>query len=165
MSAPCSPGDAAMHLSGRITHPDPAQPHFEGQASIAAPALRSTLAWLEGAGFGTFSALPPGVLRSADLSGTAILDRDQLAITGLTGDIDATKVAGTLAVHTGRHVAVSAALQVERVDLDRWLPASSGPLAALPGRLSAIDADLRIDAQQADLRGVPLRPFLLDAQF
>jgi uncharacterized protein involved in outer membrane biogenesis len=158
------PGDAAMQLSGRITHPDPARPHFEGDASLAAPALRTTLAWLEGAGFGTFSALPDGVLRSAELAGHTLLDRDQLAVGSLRGKIDGMSVAGTFAVHPGRHLALGATLQVDRVDLDRWLPATIGPLAALPARLSAIDADVRLEAGEADARGIAIKPFALDAR-
>jgi uncharacterized protein involved in outer membrane biogenesis len=157
------PGDAEMQLSGQITHPDPAQPHFEGDATLAAPAFRTTLAWLEGAGFGAFSALPQAALRSADLAGHAILDRDQLAVAGLHGSVDGTHLAGTLAVHPGKRLALSAALQADHVDLDAWLPASLPSLAALPARLSAVDADVRLEAKTAMLRGEAIAPFALDA--
>ena len=43
------PGNARLHLTGRITRGDGAQQRFEGNAAFDAPVLRTTLRWLEGA--------------------------------------------------------------------------------------------------------------------
>jgi len=157
------PGDAAVTLAGRISHPSAGHPHFEGEATLSAPSLRTTLGWLEGAGFGVFSALPDGVLRTAELAGHAALDTDHLALTSLSGRIDGATVAGKLAVQTGKRLMLSASLEADRIDLDPWLPTEMPSLAAIRGSLAANDADLRIVAGTARFRGLDIAPFSLDA--
>jgi hypothetical protein len=158
------PGEAAVQLSGRITHPAPARPHFEGKATLAAPALRTTLAWLEGAGLGGFSALPEGVFRSTELAGHVTLDPGRLGVDALSGQVDGVKLGGALAIRPGKRLALTAALRTERIDLDRWLPASWPALSVWQGGFGAVDADVKLEAGEASLRGVAIRPFALDAK-
>ena len=160
------PGDAPLRLSGRVTLSDgvgPIRPRFEGDASLVAPALRTTLAWLEHAGVAPFAALPQGVLRTADLSGHVVAEPGQVAIGALDGMVDGSHVGGSLTLRAAARFAVGAGLTVDRLELDPWLPAALPPLASLPGRFAPFDVDVRLEAKQALLYGMTIMPLSLDA--
>ena len=156
------PGEASVQLAGRITHAG-GQPHFAGDATLAAPSLRATLGWLEAAGFGAVSALPEGVLRSAELTGHAMLDPGQLALAPLSGRVDSSHIDGSLAIRPGTPLAVGATLRMDRLDLDPWLPDTLPTFSTTTAKLAAMDADLRLDAGHATVRGMEITPFVLDA--
>jgi hypothetical protein len=158
------PGDADVQMAGRITHQAGRVPRFDGDATLAAPSMRMTLAWLEKAGFGTFSVLPDAVLRTAQLTGHVTISRGHLGVSALSGTIDSTKVEGSIGVSVGPRMALTAALHTGKLDLDQWLPTALPPVAALPTVLSGLDADVQIDAQSAIYRGIGLAPFALDAK-
>lgn len=160
------PGDAPFHLSGHITPFDVAgqrRSRFEGDFAVTAPALRTTLAWLEHAGAMPPGALPDGVLRRADLTGHVLSDPGQVAIGPLDGTIDGSHVSGSLSLRTGKRFVIGAGLSVDRLDLDPWLPSATPGLAALPAYFAPFDADLRLEAKQALLHGITVAPLSLDA--
>lgn len=160
------PGDAPLRLSGQITLADgvgPPHPRFEGDVSVTAPALRTTLAWLDHAGVSPFASLPEGVLRTADLSGHVVAEAAQVAVGSLSGMVDDSHVDGSLTLRGGKRFAIGAGLAVDRLDLDPWLPATPPTLASLPTRFAPFDVDLRMEAKTALLHGITIAPLSLDA--
>jgi hypothetical protein len=160
------PGDAMLRLSGRVNPATPAagsQPRFEGDLSVSAPALRATLGWLQHAGLTPVAALPAGVLQSATLTGHVLADPGQVAVGNLDGSVDGNRIAGSLSLRGGSRFAVGAGLSVDRIALDPWLGAGAWPsLPELPLRFAGFDMDLRLEAKQAELRGITLSPLSLD---
>lgn len=159
------PGDAPLKLTGHLLPGTPTAPgpRFEGDAALTAPALRTTLAWIAEAGVAPLASLPSGVLHSAQLTAHIVADRRQVAVSGLTAQIDGSRVSGSFSVRSGKRFAIGAGLAVDRIELDPWLPASAPALPELPARFGAFDLNLRLDAQQAGLHGVTFAPLALDA--
>jgi uncharacterized protein involved in outer membrane biogenesis len=160
------PGDAPMRLSGRITPVDAGgqrRARFEGDVAVTAPALRTTLAWLEQAGAIPVGALPDGVLRTADLSAHVVTDPGQVAVGPLDGMVDGSHVTGSLTLRAGKRFALGAGLAVDRLDLDPWLPAGVPSLPSLPARFAPFDVDVRLEAKQALLHGITVSPLSVDA--
>lgn len=160
------PGDAPLRLSGRITPAEgqpPRHARFEGDVSVSAPALRTTLAWVQRAGVAPIAALPEGVLRTADLSGHVVAEPAQLAVASLEGTLDSTRLTGSLTLRGGRRFVLGAGLSLDRLDLDSWLPAAAPTLAGLPGKFAPFDLNLRLEAKQALYQGTVLAPLSLDA--
>ena len=160
------PGDAPMHLSGRIVPAEGGGPHhsrFEGDVFVSAPALRTTLAWVQQAGVAPVAALPDGVLRTAVLSGHVVAEPAQVAVAALAGTLDGSQVSGSLTLRGGKRFVLGAGLTVDRLDLDSWLPAELPSLPSLPTRFAPFDANLRLDAKQALFHGLSIAPLSLDA--
>jgi hypothetical protein len=158
------PGDAEVRMAGRITHQTDKIPRFDGDASVKAPSMRVTLAWLEKAGFGMFSVLPEAVLRTAQVTGHVTIGHGHLRASALTGTIDGTKVEGAIGVSAGPRMALTAALRTGKFDLERWMPTALPSFTALPGAFAGLDADVQIDAQSAVYGDTGLTPFSLDAK-
>lgn len=171
------PGDARLMLSGRIparSRRPGATPEFEGAARLNAPDLRSTLRWLEPfapAAFGAapLSALPPGVLRTADVSANVTLGAGQASLSDASGTLDGDRVTGGLALKLGQRVSIGAGLVFERLTLDPWAPDLT-PFSTQAGfglalaRAAALDADLKLEVRQGSWRGMPVGPLTLDLQ-
>ena len=156
------PGEASLAATGQVLRGDAVVPRFEGEVTLSAPALRGTLAWMQAAGLAPAAALPDKVLRQADLTAHGVLEPGRLMLTRLDGHADGSHVTGSLGYRAGERPALSAALKADRVDLDAWLPGTWPSLASIPARLDRIDADLRLEAQQAVLLGAAGGPVLLD---
>lgn len=160
------PGDAALRLTGRL-----AGARFTGEASLTAPALRTTMAWgAVGVGDG---GLPPGALRTAQLSGAVEADTGGVRIERLTGVLDGGPVKGALTLRLGRVRTIAADLSLDRLDLAPVLGDPPPSAATLLARLAEVAPwsdrlgpglrlDIRLHAQQALLHGVTLVPFTLD---
>ena len=159
------PGEAPLRLSGKVTQDGGAtpHPHFEGDVAITAPTLRTTLAWLQQAGVAPFAGLPDGVLHSADLSAHVVAEPGQVAAGSIDGQVDGSKVTGSLTLRAGKRFAIGAGLAVDRLDLDPWLPASLPALPGLPARFAPFDLDIRLEVRQALWHGVTIAPLSLDA--
>ena len=82
------------------------------------------------------------MLRSAELTGHAEIEAGQMALDGLSGRVDGAPLAGSLSLHAGARPGVKAALAVERLELDPWLP--DGCRAPPPGCRAFAGADARI---------------------
>lgn len=163
------PGDARLLLDGNVTRISPEGAlHFEGPASLDAPNLRTSLAWLAGSGLGPFTELPPGVLRTAALAATISADTGatlRIALTGLRGVLDDSKLTGSLtlrpALGTTPRLGLSGQLAFDRLELDPWIAGLPTP-TALPGKLGRFDLDLRVAATAARLMGHDLSKLALD---
>jgi hypothetical protein len=158
------PGDAALQLSGVL-----AGGHFVGDASLMAPDLAQTLAWLRPRAPALLDALPFTTLHTAMLAASVRADRSSVAFAGLRGDVGGVPVTGDLAVRGGARPAVAANLQLTGPVLDHWLPDSSpdlahpaGWLAALPHRFAAFDADITLTAQHPVWHGTVFDQLALD---
>ena len=168
------PGDAQLTLSGRIparSRPG-ATPEFEGAARIIAPDVRATLRWLEPfapAAFGPMplANLPPGALRTANLAARVTAGVGQASVSGITGTLDSSRVAGGMAIKLGPRMSIGAGLSLEGLALDAWTPDLSALAAggnSLLTQASALDVDVKLDVRQATWRGQPVGPIALDAQ-
>lgn len=168
------PGDTRLKLDGVITRRDggtpPGTPHLDGHATIDAPNLRTTLAWLDAAraassqaSFGTN--LPEGVLRTAELRARFEIDASavpQIALTELDGTLDGSHVQGTAALAPAGRMGVQGNLHLDRLDLDPWLTGNPPSLASASARLGPFDLDLQVGADQARWHGHSFAPLTLD---
>lgn len=138
---------------------------FEGVAALTAPNLRTTLGWLESAGLGQLSSLPPGVLRSADLHATVSAETaplPRIVLTDLTGVVEQSHVEGALTLRPGNRVAVAGNLALDKLSLDPWIPTDNLGLTGLPSRFGKFDIDLQLRADQASFHGQTFAPATAD---
>ncbi len=155
------PGEADIRLSGRLLRADPANPRFDGTASLDAADLRATLRWLDPGDRTGLGRLPREAprrvsVRAASVSATT----GDIALHGLEGTADGSPLSGTIALHAGEHPWFDADLSLDRLALDLWLPETPPPPASWPGLLSGV---LRIEARQATARGLTIDGFVVDA--
>ncbi len=153
------PGNARLHLTGRITRGDDAQRRFEGNAAFDAPVLRTTLRWLEGATPGlvpdTVERLPGTVLQRASVYAHVVADSSDVQLLQLGGNIDDSTVAGSIEFRNGRPPAIVADLSVGYMALDGWLP-------AWPLELPHFNAALHLAIDAATLAGNNIRNAAID---
>ncbi len=146
------PGDAELHLTGTVA--SGALPHLDADASLAAPALRTTLAWLTPL-LPQTPALPPGVLREGDLSAHVVAGPEGVTLSRLAGTLDGARISGAVGWrrgHDGEAAKLAGVVSLHHLDLDPWLALGQG----------GPDLDLDLDAATAMLHGVTLTPFRLD---
>ncbi len=162
------PGEAALSLAGRMlpANPDFADaPRFVGTAELAAPDLRTTLAWASRAGLKLLDNLPANVMHAATLRGDLQLAPRQARMTKLQGRLDTAAISGEFGLRLGKRPVVIATLALDRLTLDPWIvPWWSGPwpsLASLARGVDGLDIDLQLSADVAMLGAVRLEPFSL----
>ncbi len=163
------PGEANLRAAGRITAASaplgaPPSQRFDGFVALSAPALRTTLAWLQSGGFTSGERLPPGVLHAATLAGHVVIEAGRFAIDKLTGALDDAPISGSFGLGLGPRPAVVAALRLERLDLDAWLPAGPPDFATVRARAGEFDADVQLEAKQVLLHGVAFGPVSVDGR-
>jgi len=147
------PGEAPLRLSGRIARDAAGRLSFGGDARLAAPDFGQVAGWLTQAGVLPPGALPAGAPRALDIAAAVGLDGDRLSLERIDGQVDGSRIAGRLMAQrtAGGRPAVAAALQLDRLNLDRWLP------RAWPdGRAPPLDFELQVASVMANLRGVAL---------
>ncbi len=165
------PGEARVTLNGTVDAVADA-PRLTGAIRLDAPALRTTLRWLNESGMARVP-LPPGpVLRSAAITATLNATPGHFALEALTGRIDGASVAGRVSLEGGAHPGFAVDVATDHLALDPWLPdgdaGAATPLRWLaPGRIAALfggaDARVTVRAEHADLRGIPIEGVELDA--
>jgi uncharacterized protein involved in outer membrane biogenesis len=151
------PGDAALRLKGHLVPAD--RLRFQGEASLEAPALRTTLAWAARAGLGPVDAAPPAVLRSATLRSRVAVEDGELQLSDMEGQVDGTAVLALLSWRPTPRPTLRAVVTAEQLDLDSWVPTAwPGPAAAvLPataGMFGALSLDLQLAVERAIWRGM-----------
>jgi hypothetical protein len=163
------PGEAELHLQGRISRATDGHLAFTGPADLTAPDLRSSLAWLSHAGLAPLADLPPGVLRAASLTATVSADAGPIPsvrLDNLAGEVDDSRVKGQLSVHpvlnTTKRLGLAAQLDLDRITLDPWVDGLPPSLLSLPARLGGTDLDLRVRAREARLRDHALTDTTID---
>jgi len=158
------PGAAQLAISGRLQRGG-TEANFQGNAALAAPALRDTLAWLAKAGLLDPNKLPDSLLHSADLRAAITVQAGappSITLSDLNGMIDASHIQGSLTVHPGARLGIAATLEIDRFGLGDLIPGNLA-LAGLPARAGLADLDLHLHILQADIGGTMLSPVMLDA--
>ena len=167
------PGGADVRFAGRLTQGGD-RPWLQGVVEIAADDLRAILSWLSV----DVGDVPPDRLRrlsaSADLSAIG----DRLSTSNLDVRIDTTRIAGNAAIAANERPRITAALAVDTVNVDAYLPpageavdgaqetASAAPEAAGEGAwagLDGIDADVALKMDALIYDGVRAAGLELDA--
>ena len=126
-----------------------------GRASLSAPDLHATLAWLRALAPALGEAVPAGVLRSAELTGVLTVQAGRASVAGLAGQVDGGAVSGDAALLLEGSPSLSATLSLAELPLDAWLgeAASAGSLAGLAAHFTRADTVLHVRAARAMLRG------------
>ncbi len=161
------PGDAQLALSGQVaTEP---QMHFDGDVQLQAPDLRGTLRWLQRVLPAGFAALPGGVLRSATVAAKVSADAGQASVADVQGTVDGARVTGSAALRLGTRASLVAALALDRLMLDPWLPQPAAVLTpasatAAAAALRSLDAEIKLQVGRAEWGGVPLGAVALELQ-
>jgi hypothetical protein len=163
------PGDAmlaAAHASLTEAAGQPAGISLLGTATLTAPDLSTTLAWLRPLAPSLLGAIPPGTLRQADLAGAVSLGADGLSVTNLAGRIDGTPARGAAAIRPGPRPKLDLTLALDTLPLDPWLAGITPgqDLAAFGQSFTTADATLHIKADKAIWHGEALTALVLDAR-
>ncbi len=126
-----------------------------GMASLSAPDLHDTLAWLRPLAPALGEAVPGGILRRAELTGLLTLQAKRGSFTAVSGQVDGTRIAGELTLRLDGAPSLAATLDLAELPLDAWLgdAASAGSLAAFARPFTRADTVLHIRAAQAMLFG------------
>jgi len=147
------PGDAALRLSGRV--PRSAQPRFEGNGTLEAGSLRTTLAWL---GW-TPEWLPARALRHTQFAARITADMDGVALAGIDGQIDDNAVTGNASIRIGTRPTAELGLNFDRLALDPWIARLPDPRTVA----GATALTLHLAAKEVEVAGITLQDGALDA--
>ena len=171
------PGGADVRLAGRLTK-EGGGAWLTSVAEIEANDLRAVLSWLAV----DTGAVPADRLRHLSASADIAAHGERLSASNLDIRIDTTRIAGDAALETAARPRLSAALQVDAVNVDAYLgaagsaalgtgggeaapqeatPAPAG--AGLGAALAGIDADLALAVGSLTYDGVRLSGLELDA--
>lgn len=167
------PGNASFAAEGRIIQTAGARVgwQFEGTTHLDAPSMLDLVHWLNDAAPGVLPPLPVGVLGEATIGGRVVIGANAIAFTNLVGTIDHSNVTGSLSLGLAGQPAISAGLQLDRLDLDPWLPVKLRQipphrffdLAEVPALFSGMSVELRLTARAAVLGRTGLTDLSLDA--
>ena len=167
------PGGADVRFAGRLTQGGD-RPWMQGVVEIAADDLRAILSWLAV----DVGDVPADRLRRLNASADLSASGDRLSASNLDVRVDTTRIAGDAAIDTGERPRITAALGVNTVNVDAYLPpagkavegaletAHTAPEAA-GGRawvgLADIDADVAVKTDALTYDGMRLAGLELDA--
>ena len=129
------PGQTGLGFTGALVGQG-GEAALEGQLTLVASDLRSVLAWLDLAP----AAIPEGRLRTMSLaSGLTVSDG---ALRFIDGElrVDASRLAGSLALRLGARTQLAGALTLDRLDLDAYWP--DGAVRQLVDRTLAVFGQL-----------------------
>ncbi|MDD9991463.1 MAG: AsmA family protein, partial [Rhodospirillales bacterium] len=167
------PGGADVRFAGRLTQGGD-RPWLQGVVEIAADDLRAMLSWLAV----DVGDVPADRLRRLNASADLSAIGHRLSTSNLDVRIDTTRVAGNAAIAAGERPRITAALAVNTVNVDAYLPpageavdgaqetASAAPEAAGEGAwagLDGIDADVALEMDALIYDGVRVAGLELDA--
>ena len=151
------PGGADVTLAGRIADGVDG-PSFAGAVDMAADDLRAVLAWL---GLDV-AAVPADRLRRIDVSADLHARGDRVSASKMDVRIDATRIEGEAAVEFADRPLLSAALAVDAINADAYLPAAGadGGWPALDG----VEAELALELGALTYGGARLLGITLDTR-
>lgn len=151
------PGGADVTLAGRIANGVDG-PSFVGAVDMAADDLRAVLAWL---GLDV-AAVPADRLRRIDASADLHARGDRVSASKMDVRIDATRIEGEAAVEFADRPLLSAALAVDAINADAYLPAAGadGGWPALDG----VEAELALELGALTYGGARLLGITLDTR-
>lgn len=114
------PGDMTLRASAEATG-DPAKPAAGGEFSLNGPKLRETLKWLDI----DVSGVPADRLLTLSGHGKIATVADKLQLTEATFALDGVSATGSANLILGVPVTVAAQVQIDRFDLDAYMPRRS----------------------------------------
>lgn len=177
------PGGSDFTVSGRLTTPE-AVPTFAGEMESTVSDLRGVLSWLNVA--------PPPVpadrLRKLAFKSQIVATPEQVQVSGVDMAFDSSRLTGGVTVALRDRLGFGAALLLDRINVDAYLPAqakaaepgpqsggtgsaapskpqpqakSANPLSAL-GALSTFDANFNLQVKSAVYQGTPVRDLVAE---
>ena len=157
------PGGADVTLAGRIA--DGADsPSFVGAVDMAADDLRAVLAWL---GLDV-AAVPADRLRRIDASADLHARGDRVSASKMDVRIDATRIEGEAAVEFADRLLLSAALAVDAINADAYLPTAGAGAGDRAGggwpALDGVEAELALELGALTYGGARLLGISLDTR-
>lgn len=173
------PGGTELTLTGTALSAD-GEPQFVGRLEAVSDNLRGTLDWA-GA---DIAGVPAARLRKAAIHAAIDATPRKVEVTDWTMELDATKAKGGLTLVLRQRPAFGLSLEVDRINLDAYLPAKAGnapsgnassgaapagqpasqPAGGNPlATLSAVDANVNLRVGEATAMGVPVRDARVDA--
>jgi len=123
------PGGSDLALFGFVTLPK-GKPRFEGELETTVNDLRGVLRWL-----GTdLDGVAADRLRKLTLATRLVAVPDQVQLTGLDLQFDSSRLSGGVTVALTRRPSFGAALALDRLNLDAYLPQASGKKTKAGGK-------------------------------
>lgn len=120
------PGDMTLRASAAATG-DPAKPAAGGEFSLNGPKLRETLKWLDI----DVSGVPADRLQTLSGQGKIATVADKLQLTDATFALDGVRATGGASLSMGVPIAVVAQVQIDRFDLDAYMPQPATKLSVI----------------------------------
>lgn len=165
-----APGGSSLQLTGTLS-PGAQALEFEGNLEGQTGNLRDFLTWLDM----EIGHIPGERLRHADVTTAFQYSRDLLQFTGLELDLDVSRLTGGLAIALRERPGLGLGLEIDRLNLDGYLPRdNAGPaekaerlrqdLAALGALLNRFDANLDLHAGRLTYLGERLSDLKLSGQ-
>ena len=155
------PGQTTLGFTGALAGPGEDTP-LEGSLTLVTSDLRALLGWLDIAP----SELPEGRLRSLSLASRLALSEGTLRFADGELRVDASRVAGSLAVSFEPRLQIAGALTLDRLDLDAYWPDGEVRTLASAGLEAFASIDAAVDARIERLtwRGLRLEDVVLDGR-
>jgi hypothetical protein len=161
------PGNASLSLAGAITRRPGGLLMVEGPATLDAPDLHATLAWLRPLAPALVDALPGKALRQAHLQGTIDFVPGHLSARSLAGSLDGSSMTGRFDLDLGTKPRFAADASLDRLDIDDWLDGTDlhpgMKLADFARAFASPETALHLRAKQARWAGHDLTDIDLDA--
>ncbi|WP_252508710.1 AsmA family protein [Magnetospira sp. QH-2] len=179
------PGSSEVALFGFVNFPE-GQPRFEGSLDGMVADLRGVMNWLDI----PVPPVSPDRLRKLTLSTQVLASTDEVQLPGLDITLDSSHLTGGVTVALRDRLAFGADLELDRLNLDAYLPsneaASPAPPAQAPAQattdggivrtdkqspsgagpdlssLSTIDANLKARVKALTFRKQPVRDLVID---
>jgi len=123
LHATAGAGSAVLDFDGIVRCDGGQPPRADGKLKLAADSLGAALAPF------TARRLPPALDKALALGATLGIDGTKADLTDLTLDLDQTHGVGTLAARLADRPSIDLTLDVNRLDLDRWLATPAIPAA------------------------------------
>lgn len=153
------PGGSDVAFAGTL-RAEAGRPAVDMQVEANSDNLRAVLDWLKVEA----GSVPADRLRKFSLTAALSGRPDNFQLSGIDLRLDTSTLTGAIAYVDRGRPGIGARLDVDRLNLDAYLP-GDGPLAGIDpaSLLGAVDANLEASAGSLILNGIPVRDARLDA--
>jgi hypothetical protein len=154
------PGETATKLVGTVSIDD-GKPAIDASVEAATDNARALFDWLKI----DIGAVPADRLRKASLTAQVHGQLDSFQLTGVSLDVDSTRLTGGLAYVARDRPGAGLRVNVDRLNLDAYLPTvgTLPPWPKLADWLKSFDANLDLRAGTLTMGGVPAEGVAIDA--
>jgi hypothetical protein len=162
------PGGTTLSLNGEA-RPWEGALRFDGDLAATSDNLRAMLDWLGVDG----ATLPADRMRSFSWTSHIAVLPETVSFSRITARLDATRISGGITVARRARPSLGARLEVDRINLDNYLPEPAGKSGSGAGgggtsqgipALGDFDANINVTAGSVNWRGVAMKRVLLDAR-